>query len=155
MDIMCAINYLDEPMDNNEALHYLLENTGNIISIGYGTYIINRGDYFASCFMDDTETKLTLLDLVFIFFNNEDYVWVKGKLKKTDNLKEIQQSVVDYLEELNKVALKNEELSFLKKEELYDMLLFHMIAMYHYFNNDCKNLTIDVNMGNSKHSENN
>lgn len=154
MNRLCDITYLDEPMDNDDALLYLLENKGNIISMGYGTYIINRGDHFASCFMEDIEHKHTLLELFFIFFNNEDYVWVKGKLKKTDKLKEIQQSVVNVMEKVNEVALKNEEISFLKKEELYDMLLFHMKAMYHYFNNDCKNLTIDVNIGNSKHSEN-
>lgn len=154
MNILCDITYLDEPMDNDDALLYLLENKGNIISMGDGIYIINRGDHFASCFMEDIEHKHTLLELFFILFNNKDCVWFKGKLKKTDNLKEIQQTVVEYLEELNKVALKNDEISFLKKEELYDMLLFHMKAMYHYFNNDCKNLTIDVNIGNSKHSEN-
>lgn len=151
---MYDITYLDEPMDNDDALLYLLENKGNIISMGYGTYIINRGDHFASCFMEDIEHKLTPLELFFILFNNEDSVWVKGKLKKTDNLKEIQQSVIDVMEKVNEVALKNDEISFLKKEELYDMLLFHMKAMYHYFNNDCKNLKIDVNIGNSKHSEN-
>lgn len=151
---MYDITYLDEPMDNDDALLYLLENKGNIISMGYGTYIINKGDHFASCFMEDIKHKLTPLELFFILFNNEDSVWVKGKLKKTDKLKEIQQSVVDVMEKVNEVALKNEEISFLKKEELYDMLLFHMKAMYHYFNNDCKNLTIDVNIGNSEHSEN-
>ena len=54
----------------------------------------------------------------------------------------------------NNNEFKSRRLLNLKLEELYDMLLFHMKAMYHYFNNDCKNLTIDVNIGNSKHSEN-
>lgn len=154
MDIMCAINYLDEPMDNNEALRYLLENKGNIISGGYGHYIINNGDYFSNWVSED-ENKYTLSELVITFFNNKNYVWVKGKLKETDNLKEIQQSVVNVMEKLNKVALKNEEISFLKKEELYNMLLFHMKAMYYYFHKDYKEVEIEVKIDHSEPYENN
>lgn len=154
MDNIYTVTYFDEPMLDNEAFHYLLEKEGNIISAGgSANYIINKGDHFSSCTVADIGDNYTLSELATTFFNN-DKVWFKGTFEKTDNLKEIQQSVVDVMEKVNEVALKNEEISFLKKEELYDMLLFHMKAMYHYFNNDCKNLTIDVNIGNSEHSEN-
>lgn len=155
MDIVNDITYFEAPMDNIKAMHYLLAKTGNILSaVGDDNYLINNGDYFTSCTDADIGEDYALTELVPTFFSNKDNLWVEGKFEKTDNLKEIQQSVVDYLGKLNKVVLKNDENSFFKKEELYDMLLFHMTAMYHYFNNDCKNLTIDVNIGNSEHSEN-
>lgn len=149
------IAYFDGPMLNDEALHYLLENEGNIISAGgYDNYIINKGDHFSSCTVADIGDNYTLSELVTTFFNNDGNLWFKGTFEKTDNLKWIQHSVVYYLEALNKVALKNDEISFLKKEELYNMLYIHMKAMYAYFNKDYKELDIEVKINHSEPFEN-
>lgn len=154
MDILDNIAYFDEPLRDNEALQYLLENTGNIISAGGDdNYIINNGAYFTRCIGGDIEYKYTLSELVSTFFNNRN-VWFKGKFKKTDILNEIQQSVVDIMEKLNKIALKNEEISFLKKEELYNMLYIHMKAMYYYFNKDYEDVKIELKIDHSEPSEN-
>lgn len=155
MDNIYTVTYFDEPILNNEALHYLLEKKGNIISvIGADNYIINNGDHFSSCTVADIGDDYTLSELVTTFFNNNDKVWVKGTFEKTDNLLWIQQTVVDYLEELNKVTLKNDEISFLKKEKLYNMLYSCMQAMYDYFNNDYKEKDIEIKIDYSKLFEN-
>lgn len=103
---------------------------------------------------DNYYRKISASELVPTFFSNKDNLWGEGKFEKTDNLKEIQQSVVDYLGKLNKVVLKNDENSFFKKEELYDNLLFHMKEMYHYFNNDDKQVEFKFEIGNIEFSEN-